>query len=61
MEDSVDDEDEPIRVKVISHAQMHIGPDANNGALRLQIKAIQPAAGVPPNTWPIYSEALVYG
>lgn len=70
MEDSVQQifnadgkfEDEvPVRVKIVSHAQMHIGPDANNAALRIQIKAIKETPTNGPPTWTLQADALDYG
>lgn len=51
----------PVRVKIVAHAQMHIGPDVNNAALRIQIKAIEESPADGPTTFILQADALDYG
>lgn len=61
--DSYDNEDDlnQIKVRVMSHTELHIGPDAHNSALRLRIKEFQTEAPDGSMLSTMQADATDYG
>lgn len=48
-------------IKIVAHAQLHVGPDANNAALRVQVKAINERPEIYPAEYTLTADILDYG